>query len=107
ASGRPNPSSAVAMTDEAFVLGVDLDGVVADFYSAVKPLVAEWFGVTESSLASEFSYGLREWGFSSRERYDDFHRFAVTERELFRVIQPVVGAGPALRRLSQDGVHIR
>lgn len=95
------------MTDEAFVLGVDLDGVVADFYTAVKPLAAEWFGVAEASLPDKFSYGLREWGFSSRELYDDFHRFAVTERGLFREIEPVQGAAPALRRLSQEGVHIR
>jgi 5'(3')-deoxyribonucleotidase len=95
------------MTGDAFVLGVDLDGVVADFYAAVKPLAAEWFGIAESSLPSEFSYGLPEWGFSSRERYDEFHRFAVTERELFWAIEPLSGAGPALRRLSQDGVHIR
>ena len=28
-----------------FVLGVDLDGVVADFAQGLKPIAAEWLGV--------------------------------------------------------------
>jgi len=28
-----------------FVLGVDLDGVVADFIGGLRPIAAEWLGV--------------------------------------------------------------
>jgi hypothetical protein len=30
---------------DRFVFGVDLDGVVADFYKGLKPLAADWLGV--------------------------------------------------------------
>jgi 5'(3')-deoxyribonucleotidase len=39
--------------------------------------------------------------------YEALHRFAVTQRELFRVIPPMPGAPAALRRLSADDVRIR
>src|SRR3972149_4848100 len=32
------------MTERAFVFGVDLDGVVADFYAGLRPVAAEWVG---------------------------------------------------------------
>jgi hypothetical protein len=30
---------------DRFVLGVDLDGVVCDFYGGLRPIAAEWLGV--------------------------------------------------------------
>ena len=41
-----------------FVLGVDLDGVVADFYAGLRPIAAEWLGVAADTLPLEVSYGL-------------------------------------------------
>lgn len=46
------------------------------------------------------------WGFNE-ERYEDMHRFAVTQRGLFRQMSAIDGAAPALRRLSDANVHIR
>ena len=45
-----------------FVLGVDLDGTCADFYTGLRPIAAEWLGVPEQSLGHEFSWDLPEWG---------------------------------------------
>lgn len=97
------------MSDEQrqFVLGVDLDGVVADFYSGIRPIAAEWLGVPIESLTPTPGYGLTEWHLDSMGTYEDLHRFAVTQRNLFRNLQPVPGATAALRRLSQAGVRIR
>ncbi len=93
---------------EPFVLGVDLDGVVADFYGAMRPIVATWLGVEEESLSlKQFSYGLPEWGVRDLDHYRQIHRFAVAQRALFLNMKPFPDAGPALRRLSNDGVHIR
>jgi 5'(3')-deoxyribonucleotidase len=39
--------------------------------------------------------------------YDALHRFAVTQRELFRRLPPMPGAPQALRRLSAQDVRIR
>jgi 5'(3')-deoxyribonucleotidase len=90
-----------------FVLGVDLDGVVADFYSGLRPIAAEWLGVPAEKLPVEVSYGLSEWGLDAVGAYEDLHRFAVTQRELFRKLEPIPGAPAALRRISQDDVRIR
>lgn len=94
--------------DKPFVLGVDLDGVVADFYRAMRPLVAEWVGRNEDELSLDnFTWGLPEWGVKDVGHYKQIHRHAVTQRELFLRVEPIAGAGPALRRLSDDGVHVR
>lgn len=83
-----------------FVLGVDLDGVVADFARGLKPIAAEWLGVGEDSLTDEISYGFGEWRLEAAGGYDVLHRFAVKERELFARLPPVAGAPAALRRLD-------
>src|SRR6266508_735626 len=89
-----------------FVLGVDLDGVVADFYGFMRNVAAEWLGVPVDELTPEVTYGLSEWGITP-EQYTDMHRFAVTQRGLFRKMQVIEGAAPALRRLSDAEIHIR
>jgi 5'(3')-deoxyribonucleotidase len=94
-------------TPRQFVLGVDLDGVVADFYAGLRPIAAEWRGVSVDALPLEVSYGLTEWGLDAVGGYDDLHRFAVVQRALFRKLEPMPGAPAALRRISQRGVRIR
>jgi len=96
------------MTDRAFVFGVDLDGVVADFYGGLRPIAAEWLGVNIDSLPQRVSWGLTEWGVDDAPGgYERLHRFAVTQRELFSCVPPMPGAPQALRRLSIEGVRIR
>ena len=91
-----------------FVLGVDLDGVCADFYGGLKPVAAEWLGVDVASLPDRVSWTLPEWGVDEAPGgYDALHRFAVTQRELFRRLPPMPGAPQALRRLSAQDVRIR
>ena len=93
--------------DRNFVFGVDLDGVVADFYSGLRPIAAEWLGVPLESLSPTPGYGLEEWQLTSAGSYDDLHRFAVTQRNLFGQLRPMAGAAVTLRRLSQRAVRIR
>ena len=38
------------MNDAKFVLGVDLDGVVADFYTGLRVIAAEWLDVPIETL---------------------------------------------------------
>lgn len=91
-----------------FVLGVDLDGVVADFARGLKPIAAEWLGVEAATLTDDISYGFGEWELERAGGYDALHRFAVKERELFARLPPVAGAPAALRRLSATGdIRIR
>jgi 5'(3')-deoxyribonucleotidase len=91
-----------------FVLGVDLDGTCADFYTALRPIAAEWLGVPAASLAADVTWDLPEWGVAQAPGgYLKLHHFAVTERDLFRVMPPMPGAPQVLRRLSAEGVRIR
>lgn len=91
---------------ERFVLGLDLDGCVANFLARMREVFSEWEGVPEDDLDPAPSYGFPEWGLDEL-RYRRLHRYAVTQRALFSTMAPVEGAPQALRRLSAEGVHIR
>jgi 5'(3')-deoxyribonucleotidase len=96
------------MAERAFVFGVDLDGVVADFYRGLRPIAAEWLGVDLATLPDRVSWGLVEWGVDKAPGgYEALHKFAVMQRELFLKLPPMAGAPQALRRLSKEGVRIR
>jgi len=95
------------MNQDRFVLGVDLDGVVADFYGGLRPIAAEWLGEPVESLTPEVSYGLPEWDLNRAGAYEQLHRFAVTQREFFRILTPLPGAPAVLRRLSARDIRIR
>lgn len=89
------------------VLGVDLDGVCADFYARMRELAAEWFERDVEFLPTDVTYGLKEWGIKSKEEYASLHRFAVTQRDLFTTVPVIPGARRVLRRLSNQGYRIR
>jgi len=96
------------MNDSKFVLGVDLDGVVADFYAGLRVIAAEWLDVPIESLSTNVSFGLNEWNVDRAPGgYDALHRFAVTQRQLFKQLKPMKGAPATLRRLSSKNVRIR
>lgn len=89
-----------------YVVGLDLDGVVADFYSRMREIAADWQGVPVHSLTEEVSYGLPEWGLVDGE-YKRLHRYAVTQRRLFASMPAIEGAPQAIRRLSAEKVRLR
>ena len=89
------------------MLGVDLDGVVADFYGGLRPVAAEWLGVPVASLIPNVTYGVPEWNLERAGSYEDLHRFAVTQRNLFAELALIDGAAATLRRLSARDIRIR
>lgn len=96
------------MNQPRFVLGVDLDGVCADFYGGLRPIAAEWLGVSLEDLSVEVSHGLAEWQIDRAPGgYQALHRFAVTQRNLFRQLKPVDRAAVTLRTLSSHDIRIR
>ncbi|MDR1219090.1 MAG: 5'-nucleotidase [Treponema sp.] len=95
------------MDESSFILGVDLDGVVGDFYGAMRRIAAEWLNKPIAMLPVEVSFALKEWGVAEYGGYEKLHRFAVTQRNLFRDMQPLQDAPAALRKLSMRGIRIR
>jgi len=95
------------MNDTIFTLGVDLDGVVGDFYGSIRKIAAEWLNKPLETLTTEVTYGLEEWGIAEFGGYDRLHRFAVTQRDIFRDMEPIENAPAILRKLSNQGIRIR
>jgi len=95
------------MDDNRFVLGVDLDGVCADFIGALRPIAAEWLGVRVDELPEKVTYAFSEWKLDRAGKYEDLHRFAVIQRDLFRNLNPIEGAPAVLRRISARNIRIR
>lgn len=89
------------------IVGVDLDGVCSDFYARMRVIAAEWFECRTEDLPKEVSYGLTEWGIESQDQYESLHRFAVTQRELFKTSPMMPGTRRYLRMLSDEGARIR
>jgi 5'(3')-deoxyribonucleotidase len=98
------------MADEKYtnlILGVDLDGVCADFYGQMRKIAAEWLEKDISEVPQEFTWGLKEWGNKDSKHYDSLHRFAVTQRDLFKTAPMIPGARRYLRQLSDEKFRIR
>ncbi|MDR0539478.1 MAG: 5'-nucleotidase [Spirochaetaceae bacterium] len=95
------------MDQSAFILGVDLDGVVGDFYRQMRKIAAEWLDKPLESLTPDVGYGFEEWGLEEYGGYERLHRFAITERNLFREMPPIKDAPSILRKLSLKGIRIR
>jgi 5'(3')-deoxyribonucleotidase len=95
------------MTIAGKIIGVDLDGVCADFYGRMREIAAEWFERRLDELTPDVSYGLAEWGVKSQEQYSSLHRFAVPQRGLFETVPMIHGARKYLRLLSDEKARIR
>jgi 5'-nucleotidase len=96
------------VTPAPFVLGLDLDGVCADYTDGFRRFVAADRGVSVAALPDpvDWDWPRCGWGISSREEYLDLHARAVA-RGLFRDLAPLPGVSAALWRLSDAGVRIR
>jgi len=89
------------------VLGVDLDGVCADYESALRASVATRRGVDPSTLPAQKTSGhFAEWGLTA-ESFREAHRIAVVQDRIFRTMAPYPGVAETLWRLSDMGVWIR
>ncbi|MDR2543519.1 MAG: 5'-nucleotidase [Treponema sp.] len=95
------------MDNSRFIFGVDLDGVVGDFYSAIRNIAAEWLDKPLESLTTEVSFGLNEWGIDDYGGYERLHRYAVEQRKIFHNMEPIANASAILRKLSNQDIRIR
>lgn len=94
----------------AFVLGVDLDGVCADYSSAFRSFVARDLGIDPSTMGPQNHWEFFEcegWGVRDTAHYVDLHRRAVLDEHMFAAMPEIEGASDALWQLSDAGVYIR
>ena len=79
-----------------------------DYYGGLCTIAAEWLGVPVDTFDPEVSYGLPEWKVPQAPGgYKPLYRFAVTQRDLFRNLQPMPHVPQVLRALSGEGIQIR
>jgi len=102
--GDPPPHP--ANPEVALVLGVDLDGVCADYTTAFRAIAAAELGVELSALPLERSWDFSEWGLS-RDQFQELHHRAVTDHRMLRDMPIMEEAAESLWRLSDAGVWIR
>jgi 5'-nucleotidase len=96
----------VTSTDQV-VLGVDLDGVCADYEGAFRRAVVRQLGLDPAGLSPQTVMdAYSEWGLTFPQ-FETAHRAAVTEDRIFRHMDPLPGVSEALWRLSDAGVWIR
>ena len=88
------------------MLGVDLDGVVADHTRRFREIVGELRGIDPESLPMDRSWDFHEWGFEPGE-YERLHRLAVTDYDMILTMPVIEGAADVLWRLSDAGIWIR
>lgn len=92
--------------DRKFILGVDLDGVCADYFGMILPIAKEWLGV--NSLPRTIDYSFNSWGVNKAPKgYKAMHKFGVIQRNMFTKMKPMLGAPQVLRRLSEKNILIR
>ncbi len=89
-----------------FVLGVDLDGVCADYHHGFRDVVAADRGVDPATLEPPTDWGYHHWGVDEVE-FMRLHKLAVTEKRMFQSLPVMDGCPDALWRLSDLGVWIR
>jgi 5'-nucleotidase len=93
--------------NDGLVLGVDLDGVCADYEGAFRASVARQLGCDPAALPPQTVMdAYSEWGLSF-PAFEAAHRHAVLEDRIFRTMAPMPGVSAALWRLSDQGVWIR
>ncbi|MFP4235409.1 MAG: 5' nucleotidase, NT5C type [Nitriliruptoraceae bacterium] len=94
-------------TAAALVLGVDLDGVCADYEGAFRTSVARQLGLDPAQLRPQTVMdAYSQWGLTLEE-FEEAHRRAVVEDRMFRSMAPMAGVSEALWELSDEGVWIR
>lgn len=88
------------------IIGVDLDGVCGDFYGIMRKYYADYAEIPLEELPEADSFNLNNWGIYERQQYEDFHRFAVTQKNLFQDMPMIKGARKYIKKLSDEGHRI-
>jgi 5'-nucleotidase len=107
-AGPQSAPSAKPHNGREFILGVDLDGVVADYEGWFRDFVAARKGIAPHELPplTQWSFAANGW-FDTDEDYLVAHREAVNDHGMFAKLNPLEGVSDALWAMSDAGIRIR
>lgn len=89
------------------VLGLDLDGVLADYVAGFRPYAAVYLNCEESSLMEVSNYNLvRSWSFKDKNDFMKAHVSAVKDG-MYANLPLIEGSAESIRELSKAGIYIR
>lgn len=89
-----------------FILGVDLDGVVAKYTGGLARVVEEDRGLQPGSLPEPTGWDFPNWDFVSGD-FMKYHTELVVNQRGFLHLETMEGAADTLKTLSKEGVWIR
>ena len=85
------------------ILGVDVDGVLADITSVLKLTAEDILDVPRGSLPQPATWGFKEWGVEMPVLLSE----GVLRYDMFQTCEPMEGSVDVLSDLREDGWHIR
>ena len=88
------------------IIGLDLDGVVADYIGGLRVSLGKMRGEDGSTYTTDVHWDLREWNLQDGE-YEKLHAYAVEENRIFSTISPLPGAVTGVQQLVDKGFRIR
>lgn len=94
---------------QPFHLGLDLDGVVADYTAGFGQFVAEQAGIDVAELPPPTDWTLHKvpgWPIRDSQHYLDLHAGAVANA-MFAEMPAIEGASESVQRLRDEGIFIR
>lgn len=99
----------VEYNDRQLTLCVDLDGVVADYETAFKTIVADELGRDPATMGPQISWDFSscDWGIENRDHFFALHTKAVVEHRMFKTMPAMPDVSDVLWRLSDAGVWVR
>ena len=78
------------MAETPFTLGLDLDGVTADYVHGLREVVAEDRGIDPETLTKDVDWYFEVWGLGSGE-WRRYHELAVSHHRIFRTLPLIEG----------------
>ena len=97
------------MDKRKIVIGVDLDGVCANYYDALRNHVASRNGIPADQIEEIYpdpsSYDMNEWP-DFEQNFVKYHSDAVSNG-IFKTMTAIPGASYTLWKLNEEGYHLR
>ena len=80
-------------------IGVDIDGVLADYQGGLRQIIAEDRGIDPETLTRDTDWYFPQWGLDS-ESWRHYHNLAVKDGLLAK-LDVIADAQPTLKRLRE------